>query len=1310
MEERTINQNGVTSIYIEKSGGQIYIGNDYVEETNTAFCKGSYELKEYTPTLHPAIHRDEVDQIEDWIEKKAADTPSSRLALLYGKAGIGKSIVMHDLLEELQANQDYLVLGLKSDQIEFVDTDNLRRNIHLAKPIEIVVEEMVLKYKRVIILIDQIDALSLSLSSNRTPLRSLLKLVRQIQSIKNVRIVISCRPYDLEYDPMLHNLSITNKWELKEFTDEQVIRILRENGCSERINTTLLRFLGNPLHLYLFLKVKPEGQLTDPLSTDLLYHQLWSKYVMDDSVRNVNKAQLLALFDKLVGAMYERQELSVHIREFETDFSAELQYLFTNEILLTTKNLQIQFFHQTLFDYVYARRFTEQGRDLLNELGGQHQGLFSRAAVKSVLTFFRELNSSKYIRIVYELLFAKDSDGKDMYRYHLKSLALSNMAYFEMPLKEEINLISRYVFNNKVYMDVLFESLYMPDWFDAIWRIIESKGGWKSLSQHYKAKTMLMCERALLRHANSVLDKLDAVIDYNDSEDCKYLSRLLQHNIAGCDSDKLIVFYNKLVKNRFPLEHITLLQNIMKESPDFVCKELKENVRLQLLEKESQYVHRIAVSGNVRCLYKEMLKNHYGVGIQLLVDILTIVYDKTKFCKDGCEIYSSTEFLSFQRSPGADFTSNFIEDAANILIDSFLKDVEGEKTRQYIGEFSHSDYECFVFIALYVYTVHPEKFKEDTYDIIFNRSVLSNAPSWVEYQAVEALKVVYPIWNDEQKAAIINKILSIDDKGEHILFNKVAIQNRLQYGHPLLNIDLHKGKAMYVISKEELRRLSWQAYQEQQRIERKFNEVCLKNEEPSRISTHIGWASLREEQGLKMSPATWHKSMLSYANDPMDWSKPSLTGQCHLFRSVVAKEPAKFIVLIDTVLDDDKVLLSYPQAGMQGLLDAGRIEEALHVLERILDVTGNDVNSTTRGFCLDSLLFALHDIPKMDYVPEPFIRLFCNALLNAKEPEEDRHKDDEDVQTVGINQSRGNAGYLLVKCVHNTQYEEMIFGTIERIAGTASVYTRAAVLLNMAVLNRLDKKRNVELFKKLMHDFNPRLMALPVHNYNPLVYFVNYAIDDLVEFFGHAAECPECYREQVVILWLAWSHNNRYERIKVLIDRMCAASEDARIALLNFFCSLDGQIGDDAICYVLHFMEPQFDTPKMGDACDKLFHRADKWGDDYQRRVAEAFVASPLSKHTLTAFVEFLGGYAIKNPVQTLKWIDQALVNDIPDDYFIVNHVVDVLIQSYNGIKSFNDSSYQDILEHAMDLMDNIMQNPSNKYLITNFINKLDNE
>lgn len=249
------------------------------------------------------------------------------MGLLYGKAGIGKLIVMHTLLEELQSNPDYLVLGLKSDQIEFVDTEVLRQNIHLAKPIETVVEEMAQKYKRVILLIDQIDALSLSLSSNRTPLRSLLKLIGQIQHIPNVRVVISCRPYDMEYDPLLDNLRIKNKWELKEFTNDLVKRILSENGCVESMSDNLLRFLGNPLHLFLFLKVKPEEQLTDPLSTDLLYHQLWRKYVLDDSVRKVGKERLLSLFDKLVATMYERQELSVQIFVFVYHFISTIYAL-----------------------------------------------------------------------------------------------------------------------------------------------------------------------------------------------------------------------------------------------------------------------------------------------------------------------------------------------------------------------------------------------------------------------------------------------------------------------------------------------------------------------------------------------------------------------------------------------------------------------------------------------------------------------------------------------------------------------------------------------------------------------------------------------------------------------------------------------------------------------------------------------------------------------------------------------------------------------------------------------------------------------
>jgi len=163
-----------------------------------------------------------------------------------------------------------------------------------------------------------------------------------------------------------------------------------------------------------------------------------------------------------------------------------------------------------------------------------------------------------------------------------------------------------------------------------------------------------------------------------------------------------------------------------------------------------------------------------------------------------------------------------------------------------------------------------------------------------------------------------------------------------------------------------------------------------------------------------MSTEAWLNSMLKYTNDPFDWEKPSLTGQCHLFREVVSKEPDSFLDFIHQITKDNRILIAYVQAGMQGLMDAGRMDDAMHVLEGILEAIDNDVNSTERGFSIHSLLFALNDIPKHDHVPEIVVRLLCNALVNAKEPEEDRHQDDKDVHTVGINQTTMLLRYLLM--------------------------------------------------------------------------------------------------------------------------------------------------------------------------------------------------------------------------------------------------------------------------------------------------------
>lgn len=393
------------------------------------------------------------------------------------------------------------------------------------------------------------------------------------------------------------------------------------------------------------------------------------------------------------------------------------------------------------------------------------------------------------------------------------------------------------------------------------------------------------------------------------------------------------------------------------------------------------------------------------------------------------------------------------------------------------------------------------------------------------------------------------------------------------------------------------------------------------------------------------------------------------------------------------------------------MLDAKKYVEAARMFDNIVKVINNNANSEYRGFGIHSFLYVIDDFLKGDYMPKNVFDFLCNVVLNVKESKiKAEDVKEKDIYNTAINQARGHAAYMLVECYRFREYQDEIFETLENIASTASVYTRSAILLNMALLNHLDQQRNVLLFKMLLHDYDERLLAMPIHNYNPLVYFVNYAVDDILDVFVHAIDKPWCYKEQVIILWLAWVHNNYRNDIKVLLDKMCEKGQEARLSLLSFLTRQDVEIDQESFSYILFLMSERFCTAELGHECDIIFRHVKKWTQERQDIMSKTFVESPLSKYTGRGFIDFLAGYAINKPVQALYWLECVIHNMAPNDYSIWNSVTDVLIQSYNGIRSFTDIECQSTLEYAMDLIDSLMMNKDKRFLITNFIHKLDDE
>lgn len=1311
MSEKVVLQYGDKSVYVDNNNGNIYI-DGYATDAEHAFVNGSFDLEMYHPSINPPVWRSEVESIASWIERETDTQSPQRIGLLYGKPGIGKSIVMHDLLADISVRDDYLVLGLKSDQIEFTNTDHLSKMLHLAKPLEEVIRQQSAKFSKIVLLIDQIDALSLSLSSNRTPLRSLLKLIQRVQVIPNVRIVISCRPYDLEYDPILGQINTRVKWELKEFSSEEVKSILQANNFQKDLSSDVLFFLGNPLHLSLFLRIKDKSNLRYPITEEDLYDEIWKVTVCDADETKVNRAQLLAFLDKIVNQMYQQQELSVREKLFETEFKAEINYLLHSELLLKTPSGQLQFFHQTMFDYVYARRFVENDRDLLEELRGKHQGLFIRSSVKSIMSFLRASNPKMYISSFARIIYDCDYEGYYVYRYHLRSLVLSTMAYFEEPILEELDLISRKLFADEKHFPVLLDAIHNDVWFKNILLIVKQHGGWLSLNQTYKNSLATIGGRILWNSPEVVYDFALDVLACNCNEDKARVSNIFDAWEIQSTSDKLLDIYKRITITRNPLSNCYILKNLVSQFPDFVISELTENVRQQVENPDGSRYDKVKIGHYEHQIYEELEKCHPKLLLDFYLSLIDVIYRKDSILPDGFDIQLSISFTHFERCSNPHLTHDFAESLVNTVINKIIEDQNSSKCTHLIllRKLFDTKLDVNVCIALCCYANAPQIYVNDIFEVLSNHKVLANSPGWVEYYAAELLSVAFEYFNSKQKEKIVRCIMAIEDRYESKSIVKIELSKRLEYGIPILRIGRRKGILLSLLPEYELKKISSDAFKELVRIQRRFKPESLKNDRPYKMSSMSGWPSMAVEKAKKMSDDDWKKSMRTYnTDDNHDWNVPSLSGQQMILQQQVSENPEdKFNLLMESV-SDETIPLSYPIYGMRGLLDASQMDLAERLFCAIVTEIGEDINVEKRNYTLHTFLFSLEGFIKGSKLPRSVFDFLCRALREANEDLSYREHNEKDIYNRGINLPRGNAAYKIVECCKFEEYVPEIFNVLEDVADEASEFTRSAILLNLAVLNNFDKERNVSLFQKLMHDFHPLLMSMPVHNYNPLVYFVNYALDDLHDFFNHALDIEECYEQQIVIIWLAWNHTHK-DFARSILDEMCERSERARLALLNFLYRLDNRLDADAVEYLCRFMQEKYASESMSEHCDNIFHNLDKVNDEYQKTIALNFVDSVEWQTRFHCFYSFLAGYAIKEPLSALEWLNIVIQKQMPQEFNDINVVTDVLIQSYNGIKLFDEKENQNTLELAMDLLDKLMQLPGNKYSLTNFINKLDNE
>src|SRR5690606_23083392 len=163
------------------------------EEISKKLKSGSVSLNSeknsFDGIRHSHLPRKETDDLYNWIvsEKQSQSKEVQSVCLLVGQAGYGKTVVLKDLYDKCNVN-GIPVLGLKADKLYTYTLDGLQKSLGFPIPVNEFIETCKKYYKKIVILIDQIDALSQSMASDRNYLNVFRSFIDQFTKDNSVSV------------------------------------------------------------------------------------------------------------------------------------------------------------------------------------------------------------------------------------------------------------------------------------------------------------------------------------------------------------------------------------------------------------------------------------------------------------------------------------------------------------------------------------------------------------------------------------------------------------------------------------------------------------------------------------------------------------------------------------------------------------------------------------------------------------------------------------------------------------------------------------------------------------------------------------------------------------------------------------------------------------------------------------------------------------------------------------------------------------------------------------------------------------------
>lgn len=402
------------------------------------------------------VPRCEVQEILD--ELLAEDGPP--LTLIDAPAGYGKSAVATEVAASLEDRGWHVAVARLDNASSLPTSRHLGLQMGLHESPSIILAGTAAGTPG-LLMIDQLDAISLFSGRMPDSFDAVAEVIDELRNHPNLKVLLVSRSTDVENDPrvksLLRDARTARRHSLGRLTREDVASYLSFHSVSVEGDETI-ELLRTPLHLAAYMLLSEESRSAAYRTLQELYDSL-SRDVRRRAEGRVGNLDWSGITNLLVQTMSNNEALTVAAVVMDRHPTTQLAAL-ESEGLLVSDRAGYAFFHESYFDYLFARAFIDGGGDPLTFLAESGQALFRRAQTRQILEYLAATDRPRFRAVAKQLLESRTI------RAHLKHVVVTVLRTIE-PQAEDWDSLEEVAWSDAAIAPQVTGLLTQAGWFEA---------------------------------------------------------------------------------------------------------------------------------------------------------------------------------------------------------------------------------------------------------------------------------------------------------------------------------------------------------------------------------------------------------------------------------------------------------------------------------------------------------------------------------------------------------------------------------------------------------------------------------------------------------------------------------------------------------------------------------------------------------------------------------------------------------------------------------------------------------------------------